>query len=470
MSINVRSANLDDSGFVLACRNYEVSREFSTNDSIITVEEHEKWYQARMKKTDGQNFWIFSSGDTNLGYVRLDASIDFPNNYEISICVSPNFQNLGHGKEMLTKSISMHFEKYPLSKIIARVNNSNSASLSLFIRAGFTKNILLDDFILLELVNKNLRFVFRADASNEIGTGHTQRSLGLIEELIDLRYEVFFVGDTSEIPWVTNHLKFLGFSKILDNEQEFTSSSKTDVLILDSYTIPVNSEFINKFNWLLVVVIQDLYSPEYDAHLTVHPGVAENLYIKSNLRVLSGPEYVPLRKSIFRSSKRLQSSELIITVIGGGVDLIGFAEEMSKQLKVLPGSFTVNFFTNNAVGIEIDSRFKIFEFGSHLDEIGNVSELVFCTASTTALEFIARGCAVGICCGSSNQEQYYEALPKLGVSKPIGVFRGRKWIFDSMVIKDLVSSKPLRDQLSIKSIQLIDFDGAKRIIKEIMSF
>ena len=143
---------------------------------------------------------------------------------------------------------------------------------------------------------------------------------------------------------------------------------------------------------------------------------------------------------------------------------------MSKQLKVLPGSFTVNFFTNNAAGIEIDSRFKIFEFGSHLDEIGNVSELVFCTASTTALEFIARGCAVGICCGSSNQEQYYEALPKLGVSKPIGVFRGMTWIFDSMVIQDLVSSKPLRDQLSIKSIQLIDFDGAKRIIKEIMSF
>lgn len=470
MNINARSATLADSEFVLACRNHEASRKFSTDDRIIAVEGHEKWYRTRIKQIDSQHFWIFSIGDIKLGYVRLDASIDFLNNYEISICVSPNFQNLGYGKEMLTKSVFMHFEKYPLSKIIARVNRSNSASLSLFIKVGFTENMLLDDFILLELVNKNIRFIFRADASNKIGTGHTQRSLGLIEELIDLKYKVFFVGDTSEIPWVTNNMKFLGFSNILRNEQEFTSSAKTDVLILDSYTIPTNSEFLNKLNWLLVVAIQDLCSPKYDAHLIVHPGVAENLYIPSNVKVLSGPEYVPLRKSILRSSKKLQSSDLIVTVISGGVDLIGFAKEMSKQLKVLSGSFTVNFFTNNAAGIEIDSRFKIFEFGSHLDEIGNVSDLVFCTASSTALEFIARGCAIGICCGSPNQEQYYEVLPKLGVSIPIGVFQDMKWILDSMAIQDLVSSKLLRDQLSNKSIQLIDFNGAKRIIKEIMSF
>ena len=470
MSIHARSATLADSALILEWRNHESSRKYSANNQIIDKEEHEKWYQHRIKQIDDQFFWIFGSNTSNLGYVRLDRLIDSENTFEISICINPDFQNLGYGKDVLAKSEFMHFEKYPKSKITARVNVNNSSSVSLFAKAGFTEKAHLDDFLVFEKINKNLRFIFRADASDQIGTGHTQRSLGLILELMELGYDVVFVGDTSEIPWVTDQIKSLGFSKILSNEQDFISNSKTDILILDSYVIPVDSEFINKSKWFLVVVIHDLHTPEYNSDLIIHPGVSENVTVKDNAKLLAGPPYILLRKSIKRLPKKSRSSGLVVTVVGGGIDKIGFAREMSKYLKLIPGAFKVNFFTYDAPGIESDQRFTTFDFGNKLDEVGNNSDLVFCTASSTALEFVARGTAVGIVCASINQEQYYDVLPKLGVAEAVGVFRDGKWDLDSRVIHDLISSKKLRNQLSRKSLELIDFNGVKRVVGEIMNF
>ena len=446
MTILARSATLADSGLVLEWRNHESSRKHSTNNRVIDKVEHEKWYQNRIKQIDDQSFWIFGNETSQLGYVRFDRLIDSKNTFEISICINPDFQNQGYGKDVLAKSLFLHFEKHPTSKIS------------------------LDDFLVLQLVNRNLRFVFRADASKKIGTGHTQRALGLIQELKDLGYEVIFVGDTSEVTWVTLQLKSLGFSNIFSKQQDFISNHQTDILILDTYTVPANSEFINKLNWLLVVVIHDLNTPEYIADIIIHPGVSENIVVKKNAKLLSGPEYVLLRKSIKRLRVESKSSNLVITVVGGGVDKTGFASEMSKHLKLIPGVFKVNFFSADSPSIESDLRFQTFEFSDKLDEIGNQSDLIFCTASSTSLEFIARGCAVGIVCGSFNQEQYYRILPKLGVAEAIGVYKDDKWVLDLNAIQNLISSRSMREELSKKSLELIDFDGAKRVVNEIMGY
>ena len=470
MTILARSATLADSGLVLEWRNHESSRKHSTNNRVIDKVEHEKWYQNRIKHIDDQSFWIFGNETSQLGYVRFDRLIDSKNTFEISICINPEFQNRGHGAEVLAKSLFLHFEKHPTSKIIARVSRNNSSSLSLFAKANFIEKTSSDDFFVLELVNRNLRFVFRADASKKIGTGHTQRALGLIQELKDLGYEVIFVGDTSEVTWVTLQLKSLGFSNIFSKQQDFISNHQTDILILDTYTVPANSEFINKLNWLLVVVIHDLNTPEYIADIIIHPGVSENIVVKKNAKLLSGPKYVLLRKSIKRLRVESKSSNLVITVVGGGVDKTGFASEMSKHLKLIPGVFKVNFFSADSPSIESDLRFQTFEFSDKLDEIGNQSDLIFCTASSTSLEFIARGCAVGIVCGSFNQEQYYRVLPKLGVSEAIGVYKDDQWVLDLNVIQNLISSRSLREELSKKSLELIDFDGAKRVVNEIMGY
>ena len=101
--------------------------------------------------------------------------------------------------------------------------------------------------------------------------------------------------------------------------------------------------------------------------------------------------------------------------------------------------------------------------------IGNKSKLVFTTASTTCLEFIARGCAVGICSTTENQKQYYEELPRLGVAAPLGEMIDGVWKLDLVVIEKLIVSKDYRDEYTKNSTNLIDLGGARRILNEIIS-
>ena len=85
-----------------------------------------------------------------------------------------------------------------------------------------------------------MRYVLRADASQAIGSGHVMRLSAIAEELIARGEEVIFVGSISNLPWVEDRIAELGFSEICENEKEFTPKSDSDVLILDSYQIPIN--------------------------------------------------------------------------------------------------------------------------------------------------------------------------------------------------------------------------------------
>lgn len=468
--MHVRSASLVDSQLVREWRNHERSRRYSKNTAIISKDEHDNWYGSRIKSIDEQPFWIFSDKDNQLGMVRFDQVPNSKGVFEISICVNPIFHNLGYGKIILTEAISMHFKIYPVSKIIATINSNNTHSLSLFTKCGFSKAQKLGGFIVLDLINRNLRVIFRADASYQIGTGHTQRPLGLIQEFITLGYKVIFVGETSEIIWVSNQINSLGFSETVSKEADFSPDPQTDILILDSYHIPINADFISKKHWLKIVVIQDGSTPAYPADLLIRYDLLANSNELYQTKILSGPKFILLRKTVMRLPKKSKESGLNITVVGGGVDKIGFAKEMSKQLARIAGNFKVNFFTENVIDIHQDSRFKTFNFGEQLDKIGNESDLVFCTASSISLEFIARGCPVGIVCGWPNQKEYYESLSSLKVALDIGVFCDNKWSLSSRLIRNLITSKTLRNQLSDKAKELIDLDGNKRVLSEIMLF
>jgi spore coat polysaccharide biosynthesis predicted glycosyltransferase SpsG len=142
---------------------------------------------------------------------------------------------------------------------------------------------------------------------------------------------------------------------------------------------------------------------------------------------------------------------------------------MAKLIAKLEAEFEVNFFTNEFSSIERDRRFNLFPIGAQLDLIGNKSELVFTTASTTCLEFIARGCVVGICSTTENQKQYYEELPRLGVAVPIGQITDGVWNLDLGIIEKLIVSKEYRDKYRKKSSRIIDLNGARRILNEVIS-
>jgi spore coat polysaccharide biosynthesis predicted glycosyltransferase SpsG len=313
-----------------------------------------------------------------------------------------------------------------------------------------------------------MRFVFRADASKTIGAGHVMRSSAIAEEAISRGVPCLFVGKISELDWVRERIRGLGFMQVFENTSEFVPDKNKDILIIDSYEIPTDDEFVQLRNWSKVVSIFDELTPGYLCDLRIHPGLTKTWPEPFSGRTLSGPEFVPLRKSIKNSTGSAQEGALKVLVVGGGSDTYGFVLAVVKVLTKLTQDFHATIFTNFFSGMDLDERFSVSEVGLNLDFVANAVDLVFTTASTTSLEFLARGSAVGIGCAVNNQELYYKELSGGNYAAPIGEFLNNQWHLDAELIRELFSLESIRVTLKRNSADLIDLKGAKRIIDEIL--
>jgi spore coat polysaccharide biosynthesis predicted glycosyltransferase SpsG len=314
-----------------------------------------------------------------------------------------------------------------------------------------------------------MRYILRADASQTIGSGHVMRSSAIAEELLERGQEVIFIGVFSDIPWLVMRIYDLGFSQILTSSSDFISNPATDVLILDSYIVPVEEKFIQQNNWKSVITIVDELTPEYKADLMIHPGLSANWIQEKSIKILSGPKYIPLRKSIRKNQgNKVESGHLEILIVGGGTDTFNFVGAVSVALMKIKDDFHARIFTSNSGLTQQDSRFERIPIGSELDKYASTAHLVFTTASTTSLEFIAREVAVGIGCAVDNQEEYYEALSSTGVAMPVGRRNKDSWQINQSILTELVRSKDLRRALRQKCAGLIDLNGSARIVDEIL--
>lgn len=319
--------------------------------------------------------------------------------------------------------------------------------------------------ILLTLV----RYILRADASQSIGTGHVMRLYAIAEELIARGEKVIFVGNTSEVPWLEQKMLGIKLSEIIHECSEFNPNPNTDILILDSYHIPIQHSFLFKEKWKSIVTIADASTPTYNTDLLIYPSVTSRWNSSANKRVLSGPKYIPLRKSIVRNNQhKILKSNLEIIIVGGGTDFNNFVGKIATVLVKLPSKIQVSLFSERVKDLILDPRFTVVPFGPELDEKAKTADLVFTTASTSSLEFIARGIPIGIGCAVNNQEQYYESLCKMNIAAPIGRYSNGIWQIELAKIKELINNSDLRKKLRLSCADLIDLNGAERITDEVI--
>ena len=312
-----------------------------------------------------------------------------------------------------------------------------------------------------------MRFVFRADASVKIGAGHVMRSSVIAEEAISQGIECIFVGEIADLSWLSNRINNLGYSQIISNFEHFKQNPSTDILIIDSYSIKVKNQFLNQSRWLKVVNVFDELTPNYVCDLRIHPGVSGDWITNDEFKTLSGSKYIPIRKSISGNKKIFESNPIEIVVVGGGADTNNFVSSIAKVLVNSSEEFHANLFTNNSFLELNDQRFSIVPIGLTFDKFAVKADLVFTTASTTSLEFIARGCAVGIGCSTDNQDLYYDQLGSMKIAMQVGRFIDPVWQIDVKAVMEIVKSKEDRQLLRSNSKNLIDLNGAVRIVDSI---
>lgn len=315
-----------------------------------------------------------------------------------------------------------------------------------------------------------MRYVVRADASKIVGAGHVMRSSALAEELIEQGEEVIFVGKVSEITWVYERIVHLGFSETYSDSSDFIANPNSDVLILDSYHLTPEDQFVAQHNWYRIIVIADELTPDYACDLRIHPGLDADWVGKSKYPILSGPKFIPLRKSLKQGVHKKNSyiNDLQIAVVAGGSDPFNLIEQLAKILEDLDGSFNVFLFSNDSKLRSNDSRLHFVPIGREMEVITEHCDLVITTASTSCLEFLARGFPIGVIRLLDNQDQYFTVLGAMGIAVQLG-FRSDEgnWNIDVSLLAELIHSEKLREKLIQKSSDLIDFEGSKRIVMAI---
>jgi len=317
--------------------------------------------------------------------------------------------------------------------------------------------------------NIQMRYIFRSDASPVIGAGHVMRSSAIAEEFINAGHEVFFIGKIQGIKWLSERIQTLGFTQIIEDEENFLPNSFKDVLIIDSYFIDIDSNFIAKSRWLKIVSIFDEVSPKYFCDMRIHPGLSSNWDEIPGVKTLSGPKYVPIRKSLKTLANSIESDPLRILIVGGGTDINDFGLNLTRVLLNLKNEFHAVLIVDDENKVLLDSRFNQIKFGSNFDEIIAGFDLVFTTASTTSLELAAKGLAVGVGCSVKNQEIYYSKLHEMNLAVPIGKFNSNFWSFNLPVIIELIESRELRHKVRANALDALDFLGAHRIFDEIIN-
>ncbi len=292
------------------------------------------------------------------------------------------------------------------------------------------------------------------------------RSLVLAEEAISRGYECFFVGEILNLEWAAKELSNLAFTKVIGQSQDFISRKETDVLIIDSYSIPLSDSFITRENWRLVMSIRDAITPRYDADIELRPGFKQVASLDHLPMVLSGPEYALIRKGISKVERsRGRHSRLRVVIVGGGSDSLGFTRAITGKLKALKLNLEVHIFSNtNFDDLPVDG-FNYHPIGPDLDLIANDIDLALTTASTSSLEFIAREVPTAVACAVENQEDLYRQFGELGYAEKIG-YRDSigNWNFDPFKLVELLKSSARREELRNATRGLIDLRGSSRVI------
>ncbi len=112
-------------------------RQRSVQRKPIPYDVHIKWFNEKMN-AEGTRLYVLVLDEVPVANIRFDRVSD--GIAEVSLTVSDQHRGCGFGRFMLSKAMSSIYDELHVSRLLARIHDTNVASVRLFTRAGFVKS------------------------------------------------------------------------------------------------------------------------------------------------------------------------------------------------------------------------------------------------------------------------------------------------------------------------------------------
>ncbi|MGN0513855.1 MAG: UDP-2,4-diacetamido-2,4,6-trideoxy-beta-L-altropyranose hydrolase [Lachnospiraceae bacterium] len=328
---------------------------------------------------------------------------------------------------------------------------------------------------------------FRVDANENIASGHLMRCMSIALECMEKGIDCkFYLAEDK----MTERLKDNNLSyTILNSRWDDLSSEKElmaelvrrdglSCLIVDSYQ--VTDEYLSFLDKVCpVVYIDDMANETYHVSTVIHYGQwIDDVYVKgyknTGTTVLTGPEYIPLRKE-FSKSAGFEKRDKSILLTTGGTDTYNVTRRVLEKIS------QDNFFNDYRINAIVGKFYKNIDEIKSLSEkngnikvysnINNISDYMqeCCAAVSAGGTTIYELCALKtptVCFSfADNQEAFVKRLAHDGIMICAGDARYNEHIEDDICngLKRIIEDERLRKNMILKMSESIDGKGAGRI-------
>lgn len=335
---------------------------------------------------------------------------------------------------------------------------------------------------------------FRADANEQIATGHVMRCVTIAKELIEMGQEVCFlvadqvsrkVVESQGLATLVLDKKWNDLNQEIPLMCELLRQYRPDWLMIDTYY--VTFEYFRELHkWTRIAYIDDLKQFHYECDMLINYSVyaSDMNYEKeySNTKLLLGCKYAPLR-NVFRDlpAHVIREDVQDILLLTGGSDTYHIAlnvvhEVMKQRMKwtsttfhIVCGRFNLDMPELEKIALEWEN-IKIYPFVEHIEKLMQKADIAISAGGSTLYELCACGTPTITYSMADNQFRNVEKFAELGLMEYSGDVRsGYSYAKLVKCVECLLFNKKSRDHCSRSMQQIVNGYGAYSIAEQLLT-
>ena len=133
----IRNADIQDIMDIYKWRNDPLSLSMSVNSSIISIGEHQKWFESILIDPN-RKIYIGIVEGKKVGVTKFEVDGNDNNEAKVSINLNPTMRGKKFSFDLLSRSVDIYLKQKKV-KLNAIVKNKNLASIKIFKKCGFQK-------------------------------------------------------------------------------------------------------------------------------------------------------------------------------------------------------------------------------------------------------------------------------------------------------------------------------------------